>query len=134
MQNTGKNKPTVRATRLERVTMIETELPSIPYKHLLYVAEAKQKEMFLKYLYLPFWITLNGILVFLTVLLALFGAWYLFSGFIFFIGFSTYTVYRSKKQLKKIGKELSASLSPPSLEQPTKMELEEKQNRGTKPL
>jgi len=134
MQNTGKNKPTVRVTRVERVTTMEAELPNIPYKHFAYVAEIKQKEVLLKYLYLPFWITLDGILVFLAAILALLGAWYLFSGFIFFIGFSTYTVYRSKKQLKKIGEELSASVSPPSLEQPTEMELEEKQNRGTKPL
>lgn len=130
MQNTGKNKATLRVTRRERETTIETEfpsIPSIPYKHLVYVAEIKQKEILLKYLYLPFWISLDGILVFLAGILAFLGAWYLFSGFIFFIGFSTHTVYRSKKQLKKIGEELSASASPVSLEQPTEMELEEKQ-------
>ena len=127
MQNIDKNKTTLRATRIETKTTIEAEFPSMPYKHLVYLAELKQKEVLLKYLYLPFWISLDGILVFLAAILALLGAWYLFPGFIFFIGFSTYTVYRSKKQLKKIGEELSASVSSPSLEQPTEMEVEEKQ-------
>ena len=127
MQNTGKNKPTVKITRRERVTTMEAELPSVPYKHFVYAAEIKQKEILLKYFYLPFWISLDGTLVFLAAILAFLGAWYFFSGLIFFIGFSTHTVYRSKKQLKKIGEELSASVSPPSLEQPIEMELEEKQ-------
>ncbi len=127
MQNTGKNKATVKVIAREREIEMEAELPSIPYKYLVYVAEIRQKEVLLKYLYLPFWISLDGILVFLAAILALLGAWYLFPGFIFFIGFSTYTVYRSKKQLKKIGEELSASVSSPSLEQPTEMEVEEKQ-------
>ncbi len=127
MQNTDKNKTRVRATRVETKTTIEAEFPSIPYKHLVYLAEIKQKEVLLKYLYLPFWISLDGILVFLATILVLLGAWYLFSGFVFFIGFSTYTVYRSKKQLKKIGEELSASVGLPSLKQPTEMIVEEKQ-------
>lgn len=127
MQNTGKNKTRVRATRVETKTTIEAEFPSIPYKHLVYVAEIKQKETLLKYFYLPFWISLDGILFFLVGIFASLGAWYLFSGFIFFGGFSMYTVHRSKKQLKKIEEELSASVSPASLEQPTEMELEEKQ-------
>jgi len=126
MQNTGKNKTTIRATRREREIIIEAEFPRLPYEHLVHVAEIKQKEVLLKYLYLPFWISLFGILTFLAGILALLGAWYFFSGFIFFIGFSTHTVYRSRKQLKKIREELSVSVSPASLEQSTEMELEEK--------
>lgn len=127
MQNTGKNKTRVRITRQERETKMEVEFPSMPYEHLIHVAEIKQKEVLLKYFYLPFWASLFGILAFLAGILAFLGAWYLFSGFIFFIGFSMHTIYRSEKQLKKIREELSVSVSPASLEEFTEMELEEKQ-------
>lgn len=126
MGNIDENKPRIKAVRAERVTMIETELPSISYRYLVHISETKHKEMLLKYLYVPFWISLGGVLSLLAVFLALFGSWYLFSGFIFFIGFSSYTVYKSKKQLKKIRNELAASVSPPSLEQP-KIEPEKEQ-------
>ena len=130
MGNIDNSSPKMKVTRIEKAIMIErmtkTEFPTATYQTLTNMVEAKQKEVLLRYFYLPFWISLDGILIFLAVLLALFGAWYLFSGFVFFAGFSTYIVRRSTRQLKKIREELSTFVSPQPLEQPAEVTLEEK--------
>lgn len=95
-----------REAILARVTE-EIELPNGYHRLLTQLVETKQREVLLRFFYVPFWKACSATLALLAVILFLSGALALTLGLAAVCGFSTYMVSRSSNQLKRI-KELLA--------------------------
>lgn len=106
--------PSNEVIRLKREVIVarareELKVPPGIYHPLMKLAEIKQKEVLLRFFYIPFWKACTATLLLLIVILFLSGAWIFSSGLIFVCGFSIYVARRSHKHLKRIELQLSKS-------------------------